>query len=102
MNTVKINQEVEYKSISLDDAIKMVELMDRLVLSINTKNINKIIEKLKNKNKNLETKYHCPIISVEDDEKVYHILYELGFRSRVQLEEYNEQYIIDNFKEINK
>lgn len=102
MNTVKVNQEVEYKAINLSDAIIMVTLMDRLAENINTNRINNIIKKLKNKNRNFQYKYYNPIVSDNDDEKIYHILYELGFRSRVKLEEYNEQYVIDNFKELDK
>lgn len=102
MNTIKVNQEIEFKSISLDDAIKMVGLMDRLVESINVNNVNKIVKKLKDKNRNFQSKYYNPVIDAKSDENIYHILYDLGFRSKVQLEEYNEQYIIDNFKEFNK
>lgn len=102
MNTIKVNQEVEFKSISLDDAIKMVELMDKLVESINANNANKIVRKLKDKGRNFQSKYSTVIVSPKDDENIYHILYDLGFRSSIQLEEYNEQYIIDNFKELNK
>lgn len=77
MDKIVKSVEVPFYSISISDAIQLVELMDNLIQSITYDNMLDAYKKLDNRN---GYSYPCaPSLYITNAKNIYYILKELGF-----------------------
>ena len=76
MRTIKQNVEVDFNSITIQDAIILIPLMDKLIDDINYA---RVANHYEYKDKRLPSKYMNRDLFLEEMEAIYKILSTLGF-----------------------
>lgn len=87
MKTIKQPSELTFHAIDFKEALKLVNLMDELVHTINR---NKMIKMYRQKSNEDENKYNAPytrnaIISADEVEFIYDVLINLGFVAKEEV-----------------
>ena len=108
MKTIKQPSELTFHAIDFKEALKLVNLMDELVYSINRNKMIKMYEQKSDEDKN---KYNIPyevnaVINADEVETIYDVLTNLGFVAKDEVltdeeiaNELDKQYLRKEHKE---